>query len=82
MTDEQINETITALRHGTALPLLRQIMMQGADTIQELAKELRQCNNELCLYCGEYKNRHNGACNGCRWKIPREVPEKIRRETR
>lgn len=25
--------------------------------------------NELCLKCGKYKEAHNGACEGCRWKI-------------
>lgn len=30
--------------------------------------DFRDCRNELCLYCGKYKERHNGACDGCRWK--------------
>ena len=34
---------------------------------RKLTRELRDCQNELCLKCGEYKERHNGACNGCRW---------------
>jgi hypothetical protein len=29
--------------------------------------ELRQCRNELCFLCGNYKNAHKGACDGCRW---------------
>lgn len=24
--------------------------------------------NELCQYCGKYKQAHNGACDGCRWE--------------
>ena len=24
--------------------------------------------NELCQYCGKYKQAHEGACDGCRWK--------------
>ena len=24
--------------------------------------------NELCLKCGRYREAHNGACDGCRWK--------------
>ena len=25
--------------------------------------------NELCLKCGRYHEAHNGACEGCRWKV-------------
>lgn len=32
------------------------------------AKDYRDCRNELCLRCGEYQERHLGACDGCRWK--------------
>ena len=27
----------------------------------------RDCRNELCLKCGEYRLRYKGACDGCRW---------------
>lgn len=33
-----------------------------------LERDLKDCRNELCLYCGKYKERHNGACDGCRWR--------------
>lgn len=33
-----------------------------------LKVDLRDCRNELCLKCGDYKQRHKGACDGCRWK--------------
>lgn len=33
-----------------------------------LRERLTLCRNELCLRCGSYKNAHNGACDGCRWK--------------
>lgn len=36
--------------------------------IDRLKRDLKDCRNELCLYCGKYKERHNGACDGCRWK--------------
>lgn len=39
-----------------------------AETFVRLARDLRDCRNELCLKCGEYKQRHLGACDGCRWK--------------
>ena len=24
--------------------------------------------NELCQYCGKYKQAHVGACDGCKWR--------------
>ena len=33
-----------------------------------LQRKLRDCRNELCLRCGDYKQRHLGACDGCRWR--------------
>lgn len=33
-----------------------------------LGRDFRECRNELCLRCGDYKQRHLGACDGCRWK--------------
>ena len=30
--------------------------------------ELKLCRDELCLRCGDYRQRHLGACDGCRWK--------------
>lgn len=33
-----------------------------------LQGELKDCRNELCLKCGNYKQKHLGACDGCRWK--------------
>ena len=30
--------------------------------------KLNLCRDELCLRCGDYKQRHLGACDGCRWK--------------
>lgn len=31
-------------------------------------RDYRDCRNELCLKCGDYKQRHLGACDGCRWR--------------
>ena len=30
--------------------------------------ELNLWRDELCLRRGDYKQRHLGACDGCRWK--------------
>ena len=50
-------------------------MFGGYDGIQnafserdELKKELAAMRNELCYLCGKYREAHNGACDGCRWK--------------
>ncbi len=36
--------------------------------VERLKAELHNCRNELCLKCGKYREAHNGACDGCRWK--------------
>ena len=43
--------------------------------IEKLRKQLEQTQterdvlrNELCCKCGNYREAHNGACDGCRWK--------------
>lgn len=41
----------------------------AADVVS--GRDFRDCRNELCLYCGQYKMRHKGACDGCRW-MPKE----------
>jgi len=35
---------------------------------KEEQSELHAMKNELCQLCGKYKNAHEGACDGCRWK--------------
>ena len=30
--------------------------------------ELNLYRDGLCLRCGDYNQRHLGACDGCRWK--------------
>lgn len=30
--------------------------------------DVRDMKNELCLRCGKYRNAHNGACTGCRFR--------------
>ena len=38
----------------------------AADVVS--GRDFRDCRNELCLKCGDYKQRHLGACDGCRWR--------------
>ena len=36
--------------------------------LNEAKSELAAMRNELCYLCGNYREAHNGACDGCRWK--------------
>ena len=38
------------------------------EEIGQLQEELHESKNELCCKCGNYREAHNGACDGCRWK--------------
>ena len=39
-----------------------------AVAVKEEQSELRDMKNALCQYCGKYKQAHEGACDGCRWR--------------
>lgn len=49
---------------GELLDLVRDLKAR----IAYLKSELKDCRNELCLKCGQYRERHLGACDGCRWR--------------
>ena len=49
---------------GELLDLVRDLKARIAD----LKNDLKDCRNELCLKCGDYKQKHLGACDGCRWR--------------
>lgn len=36
--------------------------------IFKIERDLKDCRNELCLKCGDYKQRHLGVCDECRWR--------------
>ena len=65
---KEFNELVSRLRDGTGLPVLKALMNEAADAILTLQKDAADARNELCLYCGQYKQKHNGACGGCRWE--------------
>ena len=47
---------------------LRIALASACKERDELKKELAAMRNELCYLCGKYRDAHNGACDGCRWK--------------
>ncbi len=38
------------------------------DANEKLAADRKDLINELCQYCGKYKQAHEGTCDGCRWR--------------
>ena len=61
----EIIETVDNLKNTAEE--LKTMIAECETKISMLQMNLRDCRNELCLKCGNYKNAHNGACNGCRW---------------
>ena len=49
---------------GTTVEAVFYRLADYEDTNREPAE------NELCYMCGKYKQEHEGACRGCRWKKP------------
>ena len=39
-----------------------------AETARAAADSIETLRNELCCQCGKYRQAHNGACDGCRWR--------------
>ena len=38
------------------------------DSNMKLGADRKALINELCQYCGKYKQSHEGACDGCKWR--------------
>ena len=47
---------------------LRMALASACKERDEMKKELDAIRNELCCKCGNYREAHNGACDGCRWE--------------
>ena len=47
---------------------LRDTVLRRDEQIAKLAADRKALSNELCQYCGKYKQAHEGACDGCRWR--------------
>ena len=57
----------TGLTPGDIKELL-DMAVSKTDKVLRLKEELHAMNNELCQYCGKYKQAHEGACYGCKWR--------------
>ena len=47
---------------------LRDTVLRRDAEIERLVADRKALINELCQYCGKYKQAHEGACDGCRWR--------------
>nr|DAR12540.1 MAG TPA: 50S ribosomal protein L2 [Caudoviricetes sp.] len=47
---------------------LLDVAVSKTDKVLRLKEELHTMKNELCQYCGKYKQAHEGACDGCKWR--------------
>ena len=43
-------------------------LRKAADAIEQLVNDRNAARNELCGYCGRYKEAHTDACDGCKWR--------------
>ena len=57
----------TGLTPGDIKELL-DVSVAKTDKVLRLKEDLHTIKNELCQYCGKYKQAHDGACDGCRWR--------------
>ena len=57
----------TGLTPGDIKELL-DMAVSKTDKVLRLKEELHTIKNELCQYCGKYKQAHEGGCDGCRWR--------------
>lgn len=43
-------------------------LKEACQKITNMKSRCVDMKNELCQYCGKYKQAHEGACDGCRWR--------------
>lgn len=60
----------TILRRDAQIADMSDGLAQFAKAVAEKEEqsELHAMKNELCQYCGKYKQAHEGACDGCKWR--------------
>ena len=47
-------------------------LVKVINIVGDIESDLNDCVNELCLKCGNYREQHLGACDGCWWKAVKE----------
>lgn len=57
----------TGLTPGDIKELI-DMAVSKTDKVLRLKEELHAMKNNLCQYCGKYKQAHEGACDGCKWR--------------
>jgi hypothetical protein len=57
---------------------LLDIIMKQNIQMENFIRELKNCRDELCLKCGNYKDAHLGACDDCRYRNGGEWKEEVR----
>lgn len=57
----------TGLTPGDIKELL-DVAVSKTNKVLRLKEELHTIKNALCQYCGKYKQAHEGACDGCKWR--------------
>jgi hypothetical protein len=57
----------TELMPGDVEELIK-MAVSKTNKVLRLEEELHTIKNELCQYCGKYKQAHEGACDGCKWR--------------
>lgn len=65
MIESQQRHIETLMKANAAL---RDTVLRRDKQIEKLAADRKALINELCQYCGKYKQAHNGACDGCKWR--------------
>lgn len=63
--NKAINAVFEAFADGRSAYIALE-SIPAADVVP--GSDFRDCRNELCLRCGQYKTSHLGSCNGCRWE--------------
>lgn len=63
-----IDERIRSLNRYSVKCVSDRLDPDFATALEDLKIAFRDCRNELCEKCGKYKESHNGACDGCKWK--------------
>ena len=60
----------TIIRRDAQIEKMSEGLAQFAKAVavEEAQSELHAMKNELCQYCGKYKQAHDGACDGCKWR--------------